>query len=185
MNASLRRVGALCWVALLGAVPLSAQREDYGSRLGRIETGQPIYYSAGTGLRMEAVYPSLQKWYLPQEIAGEYRRQWAYTNYARDPYRRYLDPGLEGGYFYDLYGRFLNKGWLIYDWRQDPADRLGRVGHFAGRPIRLVVPQLGHCRRHQGPALLFGAHRRRDLRHADAHDLSQDRVQRGYVQLRG
>ena len=128
MNASLRRVGALCWVALLGAAPLSAQREDYGSRLGRIETGQPIYYSAGTGLRMEAVYPSLQKWYLPQEIAGEYRRQWAYTNYARDPYRRYLDPGLEGGYFYDLYGRFLNKGWLIYDWRQVQPTGSGGSG---------------------------------------------------------
>ena len=128
MNARLRRVGALCWVALLWAVPLKAQREDYGSRLGRIEAGQPIYYSSGTGLRMEAVYPSLQKWYLPQEIAGEYRRQWSYTNYARDPYRRYLDPGLEGGYFYDLYGRFLNKGWLVYDWRQIQPTGSGGSG---------------------------------------------------------
>ena len=55
MNTSLRCVGALCWVGLLWAAPLNAQREDYGSRLGRIEAGQPIYYSSGTGLYMEAV----------------------------------------------------------------------------------------------------------------------------------
>ena len=55
---------------------------------------------------------------MPQEIANEYRWQWDYTNYAKDKYRRYSSPQQEGDYFYDLYGRYLTKGWLVYDWRQ-------------------------------------------------------------------
>ena len=104
-------------LTILVMAPLHAQ-EDYGNRLGRFEEGRVVYYAKGTGVRMEAIDPSLKKWYLPQETWGQYRRQWEYTNFAKNPYRRYLDSTQEGNYFYDLYGRFLNKGWLVFDWRQ-------------------------------------------------------------------
>ena len=62
----------------------------------------------------------MQKWYLPQELYSEYRlNQWSYTNYARDFYLRYLQPDLEGDYFYDLFGRRVMHGWLIYEARKE------------------------------------------------------------------
>ena len=62
-------------------------------------------------MQQEAFVPALKRWYMPQEIVSEYRWQWEYTNYARDPYRRYFSPEQEGDYFYDLYGRYLDQ-WL-------------------------------------------------------------------------
>ena len=62
----------------------------------------------------------MQKWYLPQELYSEYRlNQWSYTNYAKDFYLRYLQPDLEGDYFYDLFGRRVMHGWLIYEARKE------------------------------------------------------------------
>ena len=113
----------LCCLAVVRQ--LQAQ-EDYGNRLGRPEIGGAVYYSGGTNIRMEAVHPSMQKWYIPQELAGAYRHQWDYTNYAQERYLPYREPGQEGDNFYDLYGRFLQKGWLVYDWRQaQPASFQG------------------------------------------------------------
>jgi len=131
--------------ALLALMAAAAHsEEDYGNRLGRYEDGRVVYYSSGTALRMEAIDPSVKKWYLPQEVAGEYRSQWEYTNYAKNPYRWYLNPSNEGDYFYDLYGRFLNKGWLVYDWRQtQPTTSEGsgilQSGQYSGSFSNLVI----------------------------------------------
>ena len=123
------KIGALGAALLLGVLAPANRaeaQEDYGNRLGRSEIGGPVYYSGGTNIRMEAIHPSMQKWYMPQEMAGTYRRQWDYTNYARNRYLPYRGPLQEGDYFYDLYGRFLQKGWLVYDWRQvQPASFQG------------------------------------------------------------
>ena len=91
---------------------------DYGNRLGtRGHFGQ-VYSAAGTSVLIETLDPTVQRWYLPQELFTEYgRRQWQYTNYAKDYYRRYVDRGQEGYYFYDPYGDLITRGWLIYDWR--------------------------------------------------------------------
>ena len=116
---------AVCLLAEL--VPAGAQ-PDYGNRLGTNETDRVSYYASGPLMQQEAFVPALKRWYMPQEIAPEYRWQWEYTNYARDPYRRYFSPAQEGDYFYDLYGRYLTKGWLVYDWRQRQPTSSGGSG---------------------------------------------------------
>lgn len=131
------------WGLSLVGTALDAQ-PDYGYRLGKVEGGEVVYYATGTGLQMDAIYPSLMKWYLPEEVAGEYRRQWHYTNYAEEKYRRYLGPDLEGQYFYDMYGRRLDRGWLVYDWRQtQPVGSQGsgilQTGQYSGWFNSLVV----------------------------------------------
>lgn len=92
-----------------------------------------VYYSVGPTLQMGAFYPSLKKWYLPQEVASESRWQWEYTNYARSYYLRYIEPEQEGDHFYDLYGRFLTHGWLIYDWRQVQPSSSQGTGIFKSK----------------------------------------------------
>ena len=105
----------LLWMAVWLA-PAGAQ--DYGNRLGLNEMDRVSYYAGAPSMRGSAFVPALKRWYMPQEIAEEYRWQWQYTNYAREPYRRYFSQAQEGDYFYDIYGRYLTKGWLVYDWRQ-------------------------------------------------------------------
>jgi hypothetical protein len=102
--------------ALACLAPAGAQ--DYGNRLGLNELDRVSYYASAPSMRSSAFAPALKRWYMPQEIAEEYRWQWQYTNYAREPYRRYFSQAQEGDYFYDIYGRYLTKGWLVYDWRQ-------------------------------------------------------------------
>ena len=127
MRRSLRH--SACWVLLclaVSAVQVAAQ--DYGNRLGTNEQGLVSYYATGPSMQRAAFEPALKRWYLPQEIADEYRWQWEYTNYARENYRRYMSPQQEGDHFYDVYGRYLTQGWLVYDWRQrQPANSGGRV----------------------------------------------------------
>ena len=41
------------------------------------------------------------------------------------PGQRYVDTALQGDYFYDLYGSFVTRGWLIYDWRQERPRQFG------------------------------------------------------------
>ena len=117
-----------CWMLLClaaNAVQVTAQ-QDYGNRLGTNEQGLVSYYATGPSMQRAAFEPALKRWYLPQEIADEYRWQWEYTNYARENYRRYMSPQQEGDHFYDVYGRYLTQGWLVYDWRQrQPANSGG------------------------------------------------------------
>ncbi|MEE3258543.1 MAG: hypothetical protein VX293_05000, partial [Candidatus Latescibacterota bacterium] len=42
-------------------------------------------------------------------------QQWEYSNYARRHYQRYVDTALEGDYFYDFFGNYVGRGWLIYN----------------------------------------------------------------------
>jgi hypothetical protein len=109
------RVTVVCLV--FGAGLVYAQ-DDYGNRLGTNESGRVSYYAGGPGTSKAAFVPALKRWYLPQEVVNEHRWQWEYTNYASDNYQRYLSTQQEGDHFYDVYGRYLTKGWLVYDWRQ-------------------------------------------------------------------
>ena len=113
----------------LSFIPASSgfcQVVDYGSLLGRRRGGEITFEPIGVGVLFGALDPAVKKWYVPQELFREYGwKQWEYTNYARDFYRRYVDIALEGDYFYDIYGKFVTRGWLIYDWRQEQPVRAG------------------------------------------------------------
>ena len=76
----------------------------------------------------EALDPAMRRWYVPQELVAEHHwRQWSTTNYARVPYQRYVSPSIEGDYFYDAFGNFLNQGWLIYNVSQSNPEEFGTV----------------------------------------------------------
>ena len=129
------RILILVGLAVALAVEPGASQSDYGNRLGTRESGRAIYYSTAPSLRPDAFVPSLKKWYLPQEVANHYRWQWeAGTNYAHERYLRYLATDQEGDNHYDLYGRLLTRGWLIYDWQQSqPRTSEGNLLHKTDR----------------------------------------------------
>ena len=112
----------------MGAGPAAGQI-DYGTRLGQQYRGATSFApQGGSGVLLDALEPAVRRWYVPQELFQEYAwRQWEYTNYARAPYERYVDAALEGDYFYDLYGNFLNQGWLIYNTEHTQPEEFGTV----------------------------------------------------------
>ncbi|MEE2874368.1 MAG: hypothetical protein VX893_15815, partial [Candidatus Latescibacterota bacterium] len=135
--------------ALIIAVSLLATavgaQTDYGYRLGQRQGDKVNFTATGPGVLMDALDPTVKRWYLPQELFGEYRHsQWSYTNYARDPYLRYIEPSQEGSHFYDTYGKLVTRGWLIYDWRQTQArtvesSQLTKERRYASWFNRLIV----------------------------------------------
>ena len=63
---------------------------------------------------------------MPQELYELYGwQQWEYSNYARKQYQRYVNTDREGDPFYDLYGNYLTRGWLVYDWNQSQPGQFG------------------------------------------------------------
>ena len=129
------RILILVGLAVALDVEPGASQSDYGNRLGIRESGRAIYYSAAPSLRTDTFVPSLKKWYMPQEVANHYRWRWeAGTNYAHERYLRYLATDQEGDNHYDLYGRLLTRGWLIYDWQQSqPRTSEGNLLHKTER----------------------------------------------------
>lgn len=101
---------------LLGLLAGAVSAQNYGNRLGVQRGGRTTFEPQGAGVLFDAIDPAVKKWYIPQELFNEYRwRQWEYSNYARQPYQRYVDTVLEGSYFYDFFGNFVNRGWLIFN----------------------------------------------------------------------
>ncbi len=121
------RIYALAtWAVLaLPSTPLSAQ--DYGTRLGTVQRGGKVSFEpSGPGVLFDALDPTLRRWYVPQALYSEYQwKQWEYANYARENYQRYVSTSLEGNFFYDLYGNFVTRGWLIYDWQELSPEPFG------------------------------------------------------------
>ena len=117
----LRAVERMLPILILSVAGVGAPwAQDYGARLGTVKRGGEVSYEpTGPGVVFDALEPAVRKWYVPQELYAEYRwKQWQYSNYARQPYQRYVSTALEGEYFYDLYGNYLTRGWLVYDWQQ-------------------------------------------------------------------
>ena len=115
----------VCLAGLMLWSPTYGQGE-YGSRLGRQRGGAVSFEPRGPGVLFGALDPSVKKWYIPQELYNDYGwRQWEYSNYARDEFRRYVSITREGDFFYDFYGNFIGRGWLIYDWSQNQPQQLG------------------------------------------------------------
>ncbi len=92
----------------------------------QLRTGGEPLKPVGPGVLIDALEPSLRKWYLPQELYRLYDwQQWEYTNYAKERYERYTTLELEGYRFYDLYGNFITRGWKIYEWTVDQPQGFG------------------------------------------------------------
>ena len=132
-------------VALAFGIHPAGAQPDYGTRLG-VRSGDAFSYEPqGSTVLFGALDPAVRKWYVPQELYNEYQwRQWEYTNYAREPFRRYVNTNLEGDYFYDLYGRLITRGWLIYDHTQrQPQNQFGnslfKDSRFSGWFSSLLV----------------------------------------------
>lgn len=121
------RLSLLALTVALNHSEIEAQgRSGYGSRLGVQRGGEVSYEPTGPGVMFDALDPAVRRWYVPQELQKLYGwKQWEYTNYARDFYQRYVSSDIEGDYFYDLYGSFINRGWLVYDWSQDQPQQFG------------------------------------------------------------
>lgn len=114
-----RELGLACLAVLLIA-DAAADAQSYGSRLGVQRGGRVSFEPMGPGVMFGALDPTVRRWYVPQELVAEYQwRQWEYSNYARNQYQRYVNTSLEGDYFYDFFGDYVSRGWLIYDWRHD------------------------------------------------------------------
>ena len=108
--------------------------DDYARGQG-LESGflNP-YTTTGVRISPETITPALRKWYLPQTLYDVYGwKNWEYTNYSRDHYQRYTDIVLQGRRFYDIYGNYLMRGWLIYDWRQENPQPFGSTLRKSGR----------------------------------------------------
>ncbi|HID09830.1 MAG TPA: hypothetical protein EYP17_00820 [Candidatus Latescibacteria bacterium] len=117
-------VWVVIWALQMGTA--GAQVVEYGKLLGERRAGELTFEPVGPGVLFGALDPAVKKWYVPQELYRLYGwRQWEYTNYAREHYKRYVDIALEGDYFYDIYGNFVTRGWLIYDWRQEQPRQFG------------------------------------------------------------
>ena len=106
----------LLTLGLLIGIADWARAQTYGNRLGVQRGGRTTFEPQGAGVLFDALDPAVRRWYIPQELYNEYRwQQWEYSNYARRHYQRYVDTALEGDYFYDFFGNFVGRGWLIYN----------------------------------------------------------------------
>ena len=122
----------------------SPGQEDTGTRLGVRRGGDVSFEPYGPGVLFGALDPAVKRWYVPQELFNDFGwTQWEYTNYARDHFKRYVDSDIEGDYYYDVYGRFLTKGWLLFNWTvsepEAAGSRLLKTGQFSQWFSNLVV----------------------------------------------
>ena len=133
---------------LLLSADHSAAQQDYGSRLGQRGPRGVEFASFGPSVVSENLNPDLRKWYLPQELLPEYKWQTLETtNYARQRYLSYRSPLTEGEYFYDSFGNYLTRGWLVYDWseerpRSSEGSRILTTGFLSG--LNIFVDRKGH-----------------------------------------
>jgi len=136
-------VGLFCALIFSAATELAAQ--GYGTLLGHRTQEGVVYRPEGPQTTLDNVEPLMQKRYLPQQLYQEHRWQtWDYTNYASTPYKRFVEPNSWGDYFYDIYGDFLMRGWLIYDWTEErprvsEGSSVLKRGTYSGLFSSLVI----------------------------------------------
>ena len=146
----MRLIGTLAiWCIIVSAILLhntrsEAQGPDRDRIKGVRRGGALTFEPTGPGVLFGALDPAVKKWYVPQELFREYQwKQWEYSNYARDHYQRYVSINLEGDYFYDIYGSYITRGWLIYDWSQTQPQQGGsnlfKTGRFQSFFSNLVI----------------------------------------------
>ncbi|MBH81144.1 MAG: hypothetical protein CMQ49_11620 [Gammaproteobacteria bacterium] len=124
----MHRSRALIRAAVFPLLLLVLAASVYGQdrRLGRRWGAEITYEPRGPGVLFDALDPTVKKWYVPQELFVDYGwNQSQYSNYARENYERYVNTSIEGEPFYDLYGNYLTRGWLVYDWTQNQPTQFG------------------------------------------------------------
>ena len=132
LRSGVRNIVSTAMVCSIGSLVLifnthSVAQDTASTRVKGIRRGGELTFEpTGPGVMFGALDPAVKKWYVPQELYAEYQwKQWEYTNYARNRYQRYVDIANEGDYFYDLYGSYITRGWLIYDWTQTQPQQGG------------------------------------------------------------
>ena len=121
-NGFWRWLSIACLLLVVQSISSHAQEGRLGRRWGADITFEP----RGPGVLFDALDPAVKRWYVPQELFADYGWiQWQYSNYARESYERYVGTTIEGEPFYDLYGNYLTRGWLIYDWNQNQPTQFG------------------------------------------------------------
>ena len=111
-----------------------------------------------------------------QELFNEYQwRQQSYTNYARQKYQRYVSTTQEGFYFYDLYGNYITRGQLIYDWRVS-APQTAEVIFFKTTNFGSWFSKCSYRFGSEGPVCLRSYHWRSDSYYANANDFLKTHV---------
>ena len=122
-----KAMGLLSMFALIATMQASEVCGQSSGRLLGQRRGEEITYEPrGPKVLYDALDPALKKWYVPQELYELYGWQpWEYSNYAREQYQRYVNTDREGDPFYDLYGNYLTRGWLVYDWNQSQPGQFG------------------------------------------------------------
>ncbi len=118
---------------LLALLPLAAAAQ------GRIEDAQNWGLATvnpyGNRFEIDYAKPAVHKWYSQRQLPETYMRPWyaSDTRYATDPYKRYVNNLLEGSDFYDTFGTYLGRGWLVYNWsQQQPLPRGSRIDKDTG-----------------------------------------------------
>ena len=85
MMRNFKGTAGLLGLALLGLAADVVAQVDYGNRLGRRVGGRNTYSASGVSIEIGSLDPTVQRWYMPQELFSEYgRRQWEQTNYSQD-----------------------------------------------------------------------------------------------------
>ena len=126
MHAKIRGWGLSILILFIFSQPNHLYGQNEERRLGHNWGGEISFEPRGPGVLFDALDPSLKKWYVPQELMVDYGYSpWEYSNRARDPYERYVNIFIEGDPLYDLYGNYLTRGWLIYDWSQNQPVQFG------------------------------------------------------------
>ena len=177
LRSEVRNIVSIAMVCSVGSLMLifnthSVAQDTASTRIKGIRRGGELTFEpTGPGVMFGALDPAVKKWYVPQELYLEYQwKQWEYTNYARNRYQRYVDISNEGDYFYDLYGSYITRGWLIYDWTQTQPQQGGQQP-VQRLEVRELFQQSSHSLRSKGTALPGGNHRQSDQVNPDADDL--------------
>lgn len=141
-----RAIHWLLGLSLVAAVGAHAvDRPDTGTRFGTRVDGRVSYQLLGPGALLGVAEPRVIKRFLPQELYQENPWQtWDHTNYASNRYLRYINPDLWGDSFYDTYGNFLTRGWLLYSWteshpRVSESSSVLQRGEYGGFVNNLVI----------------------------------------------
>ena len=127
------------WIA--GSEVLAGGYESHpGMRRGEEQALSP----QGVPVLLDALAPIVRKASLPQRLIPEYRWGWEGSiSYAERMYLRYVSYEQDGDPFYDVYGNYLGRGWLVYDWSQaHPAEygsRLLQTYRYSGSFQNLVI----------------------------------------------
>ena len=80
-------------------------------------SGKPGIYGLQT--QVETLVPQRRRSGLSESMYYEYTwKGLGYSNYARSDYQRYRGPFLEGTRYYDNFGTYVGRGWLIYNWTE-------------------------------------------------------------------